>query len=95
MPRVSSVACLLLLLGLFTAHARGCQPPDCDHPDCGTCGELGSITHTQRENLQLQNSCLRPLPVFLGVLRLAAICVCVVEWGGARTLSTMSHIVCV
>ena len=49
MPRVSSVACLLVLLGLFTAHARSCQPPDCDHPDCGTCGELGSITHTHTE----------------------------------------------
>lgn len=30
-----SVVCMLAM----AAVAFTCQPPDCDHPDCGTCGE--------------------------------------------------------
>ena len=33
----NSVVCLLLGLA---ALVYSCQPPDCDHPDCGTCGTL-------------------------------------------------------
>ena len=31
---------LFLFLSLFLVHTQGCQPPDCDHPDCGSCGEF-------------------------------------------------------
>ena len=34
MSRVSAVC---VLLGL-AAIVYSCQPPDCDNPDCGTCG---------------------------------------------------------
>ena len=34
---MSGVSVVCLLLGL-AALVYSCQPPDCDHPDCGTCG---------------------------------------------------------
>ena len=36
-----SIACLLF--GLVVTAVLACQPPDCDHPDCGTCGELRTV----------------------------------------------------
>ncbi len=32
-------ASLLFLCSVLTV-VWSCQPPDCDHPDCGSCGEL-------------------------------------------------------
>ena len=39
---MSRVSVVCLLLGL-AALSYSCQPPDCDHPDCWTCGELRRI----------------------------------------------------
>ena len=36
MSRVS----VAFLLAVVVAVVLACQPPDCDHEDCGTCGEL-------------------------------------------------------
>ena len=37
-PKMGRTSVLLLVV-LMVLGAQSCQPPDCDHPDCGSCGE--------------------------------------------------------
>ena len=50
MKLIVLVLCSLILL------VRSCQPPDCDHPDCGTCG-----THTVHKLASSWSECWKLL----------------------------------
>lgn len=37
----------LLVLTALVGAVLACQPPDCDTPDCGSCGEEHVVSHSQ------------------------------------------------
>jgi hypothetical protein len=66
MAKLSALFVLAVSVGLVFA----CQPPDCDHPDCGSCSKYSVVepspfTITKKILFSLPLFCLKAMPAAL------------------------------